>query len=239
MKEGSQRATRILLVDDDPVFRDALAFSLKRKGYDLLLASGGKEAFELLRAHPVDIVVSDIRMPEGDGVELLGSIRERDPDVPVILMVTGFGDMTTDDAHQKGADALLSKPLEPGALEGALRRLASRVGEAPSRSEKLGVGLSVELRFQDLRHSVPAKIVDLGSSSMFVAFQDPHLNVSDPVMFRIALEGAEPALAGSGVVRWVRVKDTSAFPSGCGIEFTYLGQNERRQVLDLSSAGKS
>jgi DNA-binding NtrC family response regulator len=87
------RAT-ILIVDDDADARDGLALALHGQGYRLLFADRPSAALALLKAQPVDVVVSDHLMPEMTGLEFLAIVRDRHPDT-VRVMLTGHADTTT------------------------------------------------------------------------------------------------------------------------------------------------
>ena len=68
-------AAKILLADDDESLRKVIEFNLEQEGYDVVTASNGKEALKLFEAHAPDLVITDIKMPDMDGIELLGEIR--------------------------------------------------------------------------------------------------------------------------------------------------------------------
>jgi len=121
--EGPGERGCVLLVDDEESLRHALSKTLQRKGYEVLEASNGACALEVLRARDVDVVVSDIRMPDMDGIALLQVVRERTPDVPFLLL-TGTPDVATAvKAVGYGAFEYLTKP-------GDLPRLGESVGKA-------------------------------------------------------------------------------------------------------------
>ncbi|MBK6766038.1 MAG: response regulator [bacterium] len=88
-----------------------LAKILEVLGYDVVSAFGGREAFDKFIAERVDLVVSDVHMPDMNGIELMASIKSRDPEFPVIL-VTGYG---VEDARKTAgeyhADGFLGKPF--------------------------------------------------------------------------------------------------------------------------------
>ncbi len=110
----------ILVVDDEEKMREVLAMALEGLGHRPLAASDGGAALEVLEAEPVDAVLTDLRMPALNGRELLDAIRERWPDVPVVLM-TAYA--TVKDAVrciQHGAFDYLSKPFEMDELEKVL-----------------------------------------------------------------------------------------------------------------------
>jgi DNA-binding NtrC family response regulator len=82
--------SRILVVDDKELMRDSVATTLVRKDHTVVTANAPKSALEKLADRPFDLVITDLQMPEMDGVQLLGEIRRHDEQLPVILM-TAFG----------------------------------------------------------------------------------------------------------------------------------------------------
>ena len=120
--------SRILIVDDERQMRLAVRETLRRAGYDTSEASSGKEAAAVFAAGGFDLVVSDIRMPEMDGITLLSHLKATDADVPVV-MVTAYG--TIEDAVEamkRGAADYLLKPFSPDHLEEVVARLLGRGG---------------------------------------------------------------------------------------------------------------
>lgn len=101
----------VLLVDDESELLDLYSTEFEYAGFSTLRASNGKEAYQLFQKEKIDVVVSDVRMPGGDGVELLEKIKKTAPNIPVIL-VTGYADITLDQAIKKGAATLISKPAD-------------------------------------------------------------------------------------------------------------------------------
>lgn len=112
------RNRRILIVDDEEFVLRALRRGLRDEGYTLLTCSRPTEALELLREHPVDVVLSDQLMPELTGLELLTAVRERFPDCMRVLL-TGHADMQTAiDAINHGAIfRFLTKPWDDTELK--------------------------------------------------------------------------------------------------------------------------
>jgi len=99
----------ILVVDDKDFMRESISEVLSRKGYDVKTASGGHEAMEIFTREFFDLVISDYKMPQMNGVELLQSVKNINPDVP-FLIFTGFGDIPTAvEAMEKGAFTFLEK----------------------------------------------------------------------------------------------------------------------------------
>lgn len=102
---------KILMVDDEPNMRALFKKILAKEGYQIETASSGEEAVKLLDKEPVDLVISDLKMDEMDGLQLLRKVKERMPDIPVILL-TAFGTIESAVmAMKEGAFDYLTKPV--------------------------------------------------------------------------------------------------------------------------------
>ncbi|MEJ2154406.1 MAG: response regulator [Desulfobacteraceae bacterium] len=117
----------ILLVDDEAGIRNLLSISLSDEGYDVITAADGREALEVFLSRTPPIVLSDIKMPGMDGIELLAAIKKENPDTEVI-MITGHGDMDLAIKSLKmDATDFVTKPINDDALEIALKRATDRI----------------------------------------------------------------------------------------------------------------
>ena len=137
----------ILLIDDDEAILKAIGRSLTARGYALRTASSGREGLRLMAEDPPDLVISDIQMPGMDGVALLRAVRERFPDMPVIL-TTGYATVDTAiDALRLGACDYLKKPIRFEALLACIQRVAegSRPGTSSLETASNEGGQSHEL----------------------------------------------------------------------------------------------
>lgn len=116
---------KILVVDDDDIFRVAVEKNLRMAGHETISAHNGRSALEQITSHKPDLVISDIRMPEMDGVEMLKQIRAAG-ELPVILM-TGFAEiMETQTAHSLGANDFIAKPFTGEDLTRAVSRCLNK-----------------------------------------------------------------------------------------------------------------
>ena len=121
------RAPSVLVVDDDRSARVSLELWLEEQGYETETAEDGVEAMIELEKREFDVVVSDLRMPRMDGLELLSRVRQRWPALPVIV-ITAVSDVSEIvEAVQLGAINYLIKPSPPSAVTAAVKMaLASR-----------------------------------------------------------------------------------------------------------------
>jgi DNA-binding response OmpR family regulator len=106
----------ILIIDDEASLCQTMARILQRAGYEVTTAMGGKEALALISEHSFDLVYSDIRMPDMNGLELLKIIHAKFPDLPVILFTARPDLNSAMEAVRSGATDYLLKPLKPQAL---------------------------------------------------------------------------------------------------------------------------
>ena len=118
---------RLLVADDSADMRESLRLVLERAGYEVVLAPDGLRALEMQRLCPAEVLITDIFMPERDGLETITSFRREFPQTRIIAMSGGgvrVGNRYLDTAAIAGADAMLRKPFDPKSLLQALRDLA-------------------------------------------------------------------------------------------------------------------
>lgn len=107
--------SKILIVDDEPELCEILAFELEDEGYQTAKAFSGLEAYGVLTSEKIDCVITDVRMPNESGLDLLVKVRDFFPDLPVIF-VTGFSDISAEEAKKLGAQEVFTKPINYPAL---------------------------------------------------------------------------------------------------------------------------
>ena len=117
---------KILIVDDEAIQRDIVRDILEDQGCDVAAVGNGAEALDYLKTTPVDVMLSDLRMPGMDGVELLQHAKAFDPEI-VVVMITAYGSFESAvDAVKKGAYDYLAKPLDKGQLTLVVERALGR-----------------------------------------------------------------------------------------------------------------
>lgn len=102
---------QILVVEDEPDLREILVMVFEQEGSQVFSAKDGVEALKIMQTENPDFVLSDIRMPKVDGLQLLETIRKRHPSEPPIFLATGFADIDEPQALRKGAVSLIAKPF--------------------------------------------------------------------------------------------------------------------------------
>jgi DNA-binding NtrC family response regulator len=131
-----RRPSRVLLIDDDPSLRRVAEFSLQEEGLQVEAVASGEAALAAFDRERFDVVVTDVRMPGMSGIELLGELQRRDPDLPVV-MVTAYATVELAvEAMRKGAFDYLAKPFPRDALKAAVQR-ALRVRRLEAENARL------------------------------------------------------------------------------------------------------
>ena len=123
---------RILVIDDDDLVRDTLLRILARAGSDVAGAKDGREGVDRFRESPPDLILTDVIMPDQDGIETIVELRRLDPKLPIIA-ISGGGRAKAmqflDAAHKLGANKVMSKPVKQADLLTAISELLEKIEE--------------------------------------------------------------------------------------------------------------
>jgi DNA-binding NtrC family response regulator len=150
MQASDETKLKILLVDDDRAVRETVATILERLGHEVIQGTNGREGLELYASSKVDIVISDIMMPDIDGLGFLRALNEQGEDVELIF-ITGHGDLKTAvHALREGAFDFFTKPVRFEELAAALER--TRRFQALRREKD-----RVQARLTSLEHDVDVR----------------------------------------------------------------------------------
>lgn len=131
--------TRILVVDDERQITRMLRASLQNSGYSVEIAQNGLEAFQKFEANPLDLIITDLSMPEMNGLELTQAVR-RVADTPIIVLSVRDGDSMKVTALDEGADDYLTKPFSMSELLARVRAQLRRKGSDTISAEEITEG---------------------------------------------------------------------------------------------------
>lgn len=124
MRRSSLQGVRILVVDDEEMLREVVVELLQQKGCVVSEASSGNKAFEKLKAEDFDVLLTDVRMPDGDGLRLIQRLCDELPHRrPQILVCSGFSDVTTEMVRDLRIARILQKPFTMTELVDILMKL--------------------------------------------------------------------------------------------------------------------
>jgi CheY-like chemotaxis protein len=216
---------QVLVVDDDQELCELISESFSLLGCQVTKAATGRQALACLSKNSFKIVITDIRMPDGDGMSLLDSIRLKHNTEPHVFMVSGYTDFSVEQVLDHGADGLFAKPFGAAVLREtvvkAIMPVADRLQMVPSESPrscwKLETGAknltqNFKLGNRGFSWSLPS----------FTSLPDEMVAFSVVVDQKVYLEGV-------GRVRWARQADNGSWRSG--IEFMYLEDRCRNSIL--------
>jgi two-component system response regulator HydG len=167
---------RVLIIDDEELHAEAVAESLARVGYDCVIATSGRAGAEKIERDDFDVVLTDLRMEDMDGLALLRKAKQEQPDAEVVL-ITGHGDVKTAvQAIKEGAANYLTKPVDMGELRAIVDKAAERLRLARANRE-LQRQLNEKFGFEGVvgnspkMHEIIAKLRDIAPTSATVLIQ--------------------------------------------------------------------
>ena len=135
---SSMSAKRILVVEDEPSLAEVVSLYLKRAGFQVQIASDGKQAMNILERQLPDFVILDLMLPEVDGLSITRWLRDRS-DVPIIMVTARREEIDRITGLEMGADDYMVKPFSPQELVSRVRAVLRRIGreQAGAESERM------------------------------------------------------------------------------------------------------
>lgn len=232
MTAPGAKTDRILVVDDVIAVQRMLERVLTHEGYTVVGAADGTQAKQLLETNEFDLVLSDISMPGLDGIGLLRAVRERDPELPVILLTGVPSTATAMSAVNLAATAYLAKPIAPAVLVAEVARALKLRALAKARREASSDGHAVP--------AAPAATDDLAAAfdralvGLFMVYQ-PIVSWSrrSSFAYESLVRSSEPSMAYPGALfdaaeRLGKLHDLGrAIRTNCADTFAELGSKSR------------
>ena len=142
---------RLLVVEDDPQVRAMLARALRYEGFEVTAAGDGAEAMAALRASPPDLLLLDLLLPDADGVELCGRLRDEGDPVPILMLTARDTVSDRVAGFEAGADDYLVKPFSTAELVARVRALLRRARDRPAPSTRRLGDLELDATTHEVR----------------------------------------------------------------------------------------
>ncbi len=117
---------KILVIDDEPVVLNSCRKVLEEDGFDVYLVPSADEALKAMKKEVFDLLLVDVKMPKHDGIYLMQKVKEKWPDVPIIVMSGYPTPDTITDGTKMGADAFIAKPFTPDELLETIRQVIQK-----------------------------------------------------------------------------------------------------------------
>ena len=179
-------AGRILVVDDEPVVNEGCRRVLAQEGHAVQTTESGREGLTRAVAEDFDLVITDLKMPDLDGMELVRTLRSDRPNTAIVI-ITGYGTVTSAvEAIQLGVSDYIEKPFTPGELTETVRRALASAPAAPR----------VEVDADAVKEVLRRAATDLGFGLRL-------LTEGSRVLSRLALSTEAKAAIVSGDIAWI------------------------------------
>jgi DNA-binding response OmpR family regulator len=217
----------ILVVDDHKSFREALAFDIEMLGFKADFAEDGQDGYEKAKLIPYSLIISDIRMPNWDGIKLLLEIRKLSPSHPPVILMTGFADISIQTAFEMGVDAFIGKPVNLNELAKTINILLLPL------KDQLKQNIDEKPIYQI---KGPGKYYEVGRRGLFLGSNvDPTKHkVGEFISFElIFIDATFPFqnLRGTGYIRWIRIHEEEGHIPGIGVEISHLEEENVEPFL--------
>lgn len=212
-----------------------VAEELADAGFETVTAYSGSEALAKLSSLSVDAILTDVRMPGGDGFNLLKEIKSRNPEKPVVIFMTGYSDVSEADAYHEGAEAIFSKPIDYDALITTLRRLTAPIHERLGRRhDRFSVAADVSIEFQGVAEAKTARLLNIGRGGCFIALENTPPEVGTELRLKITFQNQNfSPIEGYALCRWRREESQGTEPPGAGLEFMQLTDESISNLVGL------
>jgi DNA-binding NarL/FixJ family response regulator len=230
------RSPKVIVVDDNQVMCDLLVSSLEKYGIKVTGVTAPEKVLELLEVDRYDCVISDIRMPNMDGVELLEKIRGSHPLWPFVILVSGHHDYNTEELLNFGAVDFVSKPFKVDEIYSLISNYY--IDDLVERNRSMLMDKDIHYDFND--SVIDLNIVSIGTGGVFISFKNnPELRNSEigkVYDFTVQIGETESYINVAGEVVWK--KDEESENPGVGVRFLSMTEKIDSFIKDYISKNK-
>jgi len=214
-----------LLVDDETELLEIFSAWLQREGCKVLTASNGAEALHVLDDEKIDIVVSDVRMPVINGIELVRTINGMRMALPSIIFVSGYADINPREMYGLGVEKLIEKPTDRKHLKEAVEESLMELEERWLTPHTNPIDQILTMEIDSLAAAIQSCRFQLGRGGCCFSTDQP-LTVEKTIDVSLQLASEGLSFKAQGIVRWF-----DAETSRTGISFDYLHPESREWVI--------
>lgn len=215
---------RVLIVDDEPGILDLISLDLESAGYVVHSTPNAVEGLEILSKQPIDLVITDIRMAEMGGIQLLREIRKKfKGPTPAVILITGHYGVSLEQVLDLGAHGMISKPFGRGDLMEKVRVTLTPASEKWVQREDFLEDLSFEIEIEDYLKAEKDHKIAFGWGGYFIHTPTVVPETGQKVRFSLTVRSPSPVvLTGGGEVVWRRTETAESVLPGVGIEFQFF-----------------
>ena len=238
---ASLQGKHILVVDDEEMIRELVISEFEFNGATCEQASSGREAIERFKEKNFDAVVSDIRMPNGDGLFFLDQIEQKDLDRCTMIFMTGYSDVPLEEFYDRGVEAVIAKPFRLDQLVNTLEMAMNAPRMGWRRAPRLATALNVQVIWPGMPAALQTMTFSIGRGGMFVQSTQVFPKVGAPVNFVLSFhaDNRDQTIEGNMVVRWVRTEGQPGRPPGFGCEFEGLSEELMDKIADVAGLART
>lgn len=233
MKKVSDIKT--LIVDDNEDLCDIIKSRFEMFNFQAFVAYSGEEAWEILANNDIDIVISDVCMSNGGGLELLDKVRVANSSHPRVYLFSGLVEFDREDIFHRGVDGFFEKPFEASALMDVARKSALDMRLRLSTPHGHKPTIVFNEKFKSINQAILDRKILLGRGGMFYNLTKDIPEEGQRLLFKFEFEeGDFKILSGMGIVRWRRENKKDG-KSGIGLEFEFIDRESIDDIVDWVS----
>ena len=232
------RAPKVIVVDDNKVICDLLVSSLEKYGIKVVGVTEPEKVVDLLKVDRYDCVISDIRMPTMDGVELLEQIRTSHPLWPFVILISGHHDYNTEELLNYGAVDFVNKPFKVDEIYNLISNYY--IDDLVERNRSMLMDKEIHYDFND--SIIDLNIVSIGTGGVYISYKsNPELRnaeVGKIYDFTVQIGEGESYINVAGEVVWSRGEEEEEENPGVGIRFLSMTEKVDSFIKSYISKNK-
>ena len=197
---------------------------------------GREEAFSIWRRESLDLLISDVRLNGGSGIDLARRLKAVPEPSPLVVFVTGYADLSNEEAYDVGACAILNKPINRGDLVRAVERFLRPLCDRWATPVEVQPKEHLRRHFASLESALTQREFSFGRGGIFVRGSESACEFL-PIRFEFSFdEGPMLRMDGCGISRWQRIVPLPSLPAGTGIEIVHIDDHARQRITELISS---
>lgn len=225
----SLRGKRILVVDDEPDIRKMISDAFAEQGAVVMSAASGDEGFEIAETSAVDVIISDRRMPSGDGIALFDRISNLHGAAPYFVLISACAQTPPPELYERGVGAIFSKPFSIAGLVENVQQALVPAHERWVRPLDVSLVDSLYVNPEPPDFTVTGQQFRFGRQGLFISTVNP-VSENSFVAFDICTEDGR-TFRGVGICRFAQVNSESC-ADGIGIEFHSLTEDSYHILVE-------
>lgn len=235
----------VLIVDDEPDITELFESEFQEFGFSTFCAADIHAAKIILQSNTIDVVLSDVRMPGGNGMELLKWVRAHCPPSLIFLIMTGYSDVSLAEALSLGAHGLFAKPIDLEKVIGYTRaciELRQDTENENRRSTRKQVHFTGSITPAGESTPIAATLLDLSRGGFFVSCENEEIYPGMELDFCLKFYVTRRfEISGRAIIRWMKPLPANLAQSstnstrtfGAGAKFLYVDENSKEALLSI------